>query len=350
MMSAADCVLAVTGGTPGTTTWAVAAALLLVAVGGALLLMRRSRRAGLAAMGALVLLGGVVLAPIATAAPASAAQGPTSADCAPGASDPDQDPAPAPESPEAPVTPPAETPGTPVMPVAPTLEEADCGVEKSLSLPMIEGVDYAETRDGNVITVTAIATDGHVLSEGVETTWTFDVTPAPCACTADPLPLDEQFTMTYTPESQTAVSLGGFPAGWLAELDAAGATFSTSTDRSDLLVAIWFAPGVSGLDHKVQQFSQTLHAERAAAVDGSQLRFDLAPQPGDAVTPAETVDQQADAMTERLRAEYGMPELEWTRWSAAQPYLTTLTVTVVDSCGATQVRTYEVAGGGGITV
>lgn len=212
---------------------------------------------------------------------------------------------------------------------------------------MTEGIDYTERRDGNVITVTAIATDGYVLSEGVETTWTFDVTPAPCACTADPLPLDEQFTMTYTPDSQTAVSLGGFPAGWLAELDAAGAEFSITNVQVNQLVGYWMIPDFG---QHAEVFSQVVTAEREALVDGERLSFDLALASGDVLSPAESVEEQAVAETERLRIEHDVPELQMSPGQSGQSYETTLTVTVVDSCGATRTREITIYGGGGVGV
>ncbi|MDA3146459.1 hypothetical protein JSO19_03595 [Leucobacter sp. UCMA 4100] len=74
-----------------------------------------------------------------------------------------------------------------VAPTEPALKRASaCGVEARVSLPNDEGVIYSETRDGDVITVTAAAAEGYFLEAGATTEWQFTVTAETCPEPKDP--------------------------------------------------------------------------------------------------------------------------------------------------------------------
>lgn len=66
-----------------------------------------------------------------------------------------------------------------VTPLAPTVAVSTvCDVEGVVSTPTTTGIDYAQTRVGNTVTVTATAQTGYAIAAGATTSWTFDVTPA----------------------------------------------------------------------------------------------------------------------------------------------------------------------------
>ena len=76
-------------------------------------------------------------------------------------------------------------PSTVVTPVAPALVPSDeCEVEATVSTPQVAGVSYSQTREGNVVTVTATALEGYVIADGATTTWTFTI-PEAVACIND---------------------------------------------------------------------------------------------------------------------------------------------------------------------
>ena len=73
-----------------------------------------------------------------------------------------------------------EVPLTEVTPVAPVLGEAECGVEPTVTIPEVEGVEYTQTRDGDLVTVTATAKEGYVIAENAPVEWIFSVAAEPC--------------------------------------------------------------------------------------------------------------------------------------------------------------------------
>lgn len=78
-----------------------------------------------------------------------------------------------------------------VVPVAPSSDtDVECGVEASIVLPEQEGVDYEQTREGDVVTVVATAEDGYVLDEGAQAEWRFTI-PAAVDCAVGEIPDDE---------------------------------------------------------------------------------------------------------------------------------------------------------------
>ncbi|ROR96557.1 uncharacterized protein DUF4185 [Salana multivorans] len=83
-----------------------------------------------------------------------------------------------------------EQPPVAVVPPAPQLVVSDeCGVEATVVLPEdVEGVAYATSREGTVVTVTATAAEGYVIADGATSTWTFDVAAAVCP---SPTPSDD---------------------------------------------------------------------------------------------------------------------------------------------------------------
>ncbi|WP_205881293.1 hypothetical protein [Leucobacter viscericola] len=72
-----------------------------------------------------------------------------------------------------------------VTPAAPTLTPATaCGVEPTVTVPEIDGVEYTQQRTDNTVKITAQATGDYVIAQGSETEWSFDVTAE--ACTEEP--------------------------------------------------------------------------------------------------------------------------------------------------------------------
>ena len=70
---------------------------------------------------------------------------------------------------------------TEVTPEAPVLVPAtECGVEPTVTIPEMDGVEYTSSRDGDTVTVTASATEGYVIPEGATIEWTFNVAAEPC--------------------------------------------------------------------------------------------------------------------------------------------------------------------------
>lgn len=98
----------------------------------------------------------------------------------------------------------------PVTPPAPTFTPSEtCDVEGVVTLPEVEGLTYAQTREGQTITVTASADEGTILAEGAVTSWTFEV-PA-----VDPCPSggDDTDSETETPTVPSDNNDGGSTSG-----------------------------------------------------------------------------------------------------------------------------------------
>lgn len=63
----------------------------------------------------------------------------------------------------------------------PTLVVSDvCDVEATVTLPESEGIVYTQEREGDVVTVTAVAADGYELAPDAVTSWEFNVAAEPC--------------------------------------------------------------------------------------------------------------------------------------------------------------------------
>ena len=76
-----------------------------------------------------------------------------------------------------------------VTPAAPVREAAECGAEPQISIPQVEGVAYAQSRTGDLVTVTASALPGFAVAPGSQTSWTYDVTPLVCPPGDGPWPV-----------------------------------------------------------------------------------------------------------------------------------------------------------------
>jgi hypothetical protein len=71
----------------------------------------------------------------------------------------------------------------PVTPAAPSVSAPDCGESATVVLPTTEGVEYSKRTDGDTVTVTATAKDGHVIAAGATANWTLTI-PKVVACGA----------------------------------------------------------------------------------------------------------------------------------------------------------------------
>lgn len=63
-----------------------------------------------------------------------------------------------------------------VTPELPTLKvPASAGMEKTINIPVVDGLTYTTQRNGNEVTVTAVAQDGYAIALNAPHQWTFDV-------------------------------------------------------------------------------------------------------------------------------------------------------------------------------
>lgn len=66
-------------------------------------------------------------------------------------------------------------------PEAPTVKAADkCGVDGTVVIPTVEGIEYSQIKDGTKVTVTASAADGYVLADDAVTEWMLDIKGEAC--------------------------------------------------------------------------------------------------------------------------------------------------------------------------
>lgn len=165
------CVLPQTGADDGAWIALAAVAAVALVLGG--ILMRRgvSRRAIGTGVGALALVGVLALS-AGGAAPSAFADAAAGADCVRASAPVAPVPTAAPTT--APTTEPTAQPAIVVTPAAPT-SVAQCAAEPIVTIPSQEGVAYAQTRDGDVLTVTASALPGYVVAEGAQTVFPLDV-------------------------------------------------------------------------------------------------------------------------------------------------------------------------------
>lgn len=96
-----------------------------------------------------------------------------------------------------PVTPePTEPELIAVAPNAPTAA-ARCAQEPEIAIPTQEGVNYAQSQVGSILTVAASAQPGYVLATGAPSSWTFDLTPTPVAVMPVTLPDRIEFSPQF---------------------------------------------------------------------------------------------------------------------------------------------------------
>ncbi|WP_175414239.1 LPXTG cell wall anchor domain-containing protein [Agrococcus sp. SGAir0287] len=157
-----------TGADGGAWIALVAAAAVVIVLGGLLLRRGISRRALGTGVAALALVGVVALG-AGGAAPSAFADAGSSTDCVhPTAPAPTAAPSPSAS------TEPTAQPAIVVTPAAPTAA-AQCGAEPLVAIPSQEGVSYAQTRSGDVLTVTATALPGYAIAAGAQTVFELDV-------------------------------------------------------------------------------------------------------------------------------------------------------------------------------
>lgn len=112
-----------------------------------------------------------------------------------------------------------------VLPVAPVLEDAQCDAVPEISIPEVEGVEYAKTSTADdTVAVTATPKEGYVFQGEQSASWTFDVSVTPCDEEGEEeeeeeeLPLTPPTTEKPSPEKPgTSQPEGTKPAGELAQ-------------------------------------------------------------------------------------------------------------------------------------
>lgn len=91
-----------------------------------------------------------------------------------------------------------------VAPVAPYLAEVACDVEPTMVIPTVEGVQYTQTRDRDVIKVIAEPRSGYIFASGTLTEWQFKVTTK--ACSKPPASKPPSATPTAKPTTENTES------------------------------------------------------------------------------------------------------------------------------------------------
>ncbi|WP_344344622.1 hypothetical protein [Agrococcus versicolor] len=153
----------------------VVVAAVVLAAGVALAVSGRARRSVLTGLGALAIVGALVVGGIGGAPSAQADAG--SADCV-----------------TAPMRPAPAAAAIVVTPGIPTTT-VQCAAEPTLQVPTTTGVVYSQTRTGSSVTVTAAAAPGYALLAGAVTSWTYDLTPTTRAPWPVTLPATTQATL-----------------------------------------------------------------------------------------------------------------------------------------------------------
>lgn len=211
---------------------------------------------------------------------------------------------------------------TEVTPAAPTLVDApSCGVEPTVNVTPTDGVTYTQTRDGNIITVTATANStpapGYVIAPGAETTWSFDVTPEICPCVAtqtferpDGNPTgyvhvfgDSNNTDIYNFESY-------FADPWLSALEDVNATITVTSTTAEVSYYVY------GYDEEGNYYlddeGNFAYLEGTVTVNGNgpTLTLDMAPFRADA--EAQFLAQYPDAFRAEAGAYWLSPNVTFT--------------------------------------
>lgn len=329
MNSAEACVLAATGGVDAVPI-ALTASVVLVVLGLVVFGAARSSRGrrGLATgFGALALVCALVVVPLAAAAPAQAAVGANSSECDPAQQQPDEKP-------------PVETPDSVIVsPAAPTLSDVACGVEPAVLIPEMEGVAYGQSRTGNTVTVTATAEPGFVFAEGAAAAWQLDVTPQPCACVPDEITWGADPTSASVDDYYGTVYIQ--PVEWVESLVAQGASFSMTAHEATQFSGRWIAQNgelPEEIDPGTVTFDGVIDKTGSDGVlsEWGGIEFEMA-----------TSGQSAYAAY--LEAENALRELypnseiyfqiDGETW--LYEFTSSLTVTLIDSCGTSVSRSYD---------
>lgn len=120
-----------------------------------------------------------------------------------------------------------------VNPLPPELIPAErCGVDKTVDIPEVEGVEYSESREGNTVIVRAAPGEGFVFPESVETMWTFDVSPEECP------PLPEGTVVPTTPKIKSSGLCNEISSIEFPEIE--GVNYYKSIDG--LIATVWAMP------------------------------------------------------------------------------------------------------------
>lgn len=111
-----------------------------------------------------------------------------------------------------------------VVPAAPELETSEiCDVESTVTIAETQGVEYTETREGNVVTIVAEAADGFVIADDASTSWEFDVTAEEC-----------EVPVVSTTEPDVVLQCDSEPTVTIPEVE--GLLYTTARDGDQLIV------------------------------------------------------------------------------------------------------------------
>ncbi|WP_344344614.1 hypothetical protein [Agrococcus versicolor] len=298
--------LPTTGADGGAWVAVAAVAAVALVLGGLLLRRGVSRRAVGTGIAALALVGVLALGSGGAASSAFADAG-TSADCvsagqavAPSAAPtaaPTTASTVAPTTPPSvePTTPPTDEPATVVTPLAPTAA-TQCGAEPLVAIPTQEGVSYAQTRDGDVLTLTASALPGFVVASGAQTVFTVDVAATERA--EPPVAVPAQVATVPQSEQEGVLTLGAVDptlipavaeaaaAGSLeyelsttdrltygySVLDGTGATIATGTVSAPFPTTVTYADGAYALSYANADVS-AVFAEVERQLDAVEAQY-----------------------------------------------------------------------------
>ncbi|QIK63763.1 hypothetical protein G7068_11630 [Leucobacter viscericola] len=128
-----------------------------------------------------------------------------------------------------------------VTPATPTLKPANaCGVEPTVTVPETDGVEYAQQRSSNTITITAQAAEDHVIAQGSETEWSFDVTAEACEEeTAPPGPTERPTDPTAQPTERPTEPESASPSPAVNPASTASASPAQLTTTGSAGVESW---------------------------------------------------------------------------------------------------------------
>ena len=386
-----DCILAATGAGGGTTFLAFMA-LAGIILGMTFIVVSRKRGANrgvISGLVALAILGSVIVVPLIQPSSAQAA-GDRRTECPsqepmPAAATPTHTPSAAPTTvqPTEPtvsattpsvipsatptatptVTPTATSTPTPsvtptatptpvvVTPVAPTLSEVECGIKPEVVLPTTPGVVYAQSEDGNTVTVTATAAEGYVLAPGSVTSFTLDVTPKPCACVPEDIPEfnESDFPVTGYVGNGFAV---GLPEAWLAGLAEREAIF-TSTTAITQTTKVLFGYNDPVSDQSVELGTKDYSTNFVTTGSESTISGPGSLSFANVTTSGQPFDIEEAVAADVAEFQTQYPDAEILYFGVEDSITETpsLTVTAKGDCGEDQVKEYpfepRTSGGGG---
>lgn len=89
-----------------------------------------------------------------------------------------------------------------VYPIAPTITvSSECGVEPKLSIPIVEGVIYHESRIGDKLTITAEpVSNEYRITDGTQKSWEFGM--GSVSCNVDSKDVEDNRALEDNPESK----------------------------------------------------------------------------------------------------------------------------------------------------